>query len=266
MILYEFLVLSCSVLPAVCAIYLAKHFAEKKQIVTLLLTIYFAMFSATYIVYLLILADFLQIHPYVYIIFTALIDFAVVLLIGIVMLEIRELYLLPPFIATLAAIHYFILDLTRTDIYLGIQYLSYISTGQFIGQTWYVFLEKFDPSLLKTLPYFLSIESFIDPLNVIYPPTHIIVMGIYIMIISALTILLFYFIAWKNRSGRSLGFAVGLTILMLNMFYQRIPPEVQALTTIVGTIFFAPGIFGMLDKIIVKIEESTRATLRQSSS
>jgi hypothetical protein len=182
------------------------------------------------------------------------------------MMEIRELYLLPPYVATIATFHYFILDYTRSEVYLGIQYLSYVSTGQLIGQSWYVILGNLDPSLLRTLPYYLNIEPFIDPLNVIYPPTHIIVMGIYIMIISAPTILLFYYIAWKNRSGRSLGFALGLTILMVNMFYQRVSPEIQAVVTLVGTLIFALGIFGILDRLMPKIEESTKHTLKQSRS
>ncbi|MEM3594001.1 MAG: hypothetical protein QXS27_04680, partial [Candidatus Jordarchaeaceae archaeon] len=105
------------------------------------------------------------------------------------MMEIRELYLLPPYVATLAAIHYFILDYTRTEVYLGIQYLSLVTTGQLIGHSWFVILGNLDPSLLRTLPYFLNIEPFLDPLNVIYPPTPITVMGIYIMLISAPTIL-----------------------------------------------------------------------------
>jgi hypothetical protein len=260
------MVLLCSIPTAVCAAYLAKRFVESRQIVTLLIITYFAMFSATWIVYYLILVDLLQVHPYVYIVFTSLIDFSVVLLVGLVMMEIRELYLLPPYVATIATFHYFILDYTRSEVYLGIQYLSYVSTGQLIGQSWYVILGNLDPSLLRTLPYYLNIEPFIDPLNVIYPPTHIIVMGIYIMIISAPTILLFYYIAWKNRSGRSLGFALGLTILMVNMFYQRVSPEIQAVVTLVGTLIFALGIFGILDRLMPKIEESTKHTLKQSGS
>ncbi len=266
MALYEFLVLTCSIPPAVCAAYLTKRFFERKQIVTLIIITYFAMFSATWIGYFLILLDIFQIHPYVYIVFTSLIDFSVVLLVGLVMMEIRELYLLPPYVATLAAIHYFILDYTRTEAYLGTQYLSLVTTGQFIGQSWYVILGNLDPSLLRTLPYFLNIEPILDPLNVAYSPTHLIVMGIYIMLLSAPTILLFYYIAWKNRSGRSLGFALGLTILMANMFYQRVSPEIQAIVTLVGTIIFALGIFGVLDELIPKIEEIMKPTLKQSQS
>ena len=86
------------------------------------------------------------------------------------------------------------------------------------------------------------------------------------MLISAPTILLFYYIAWKNRSGRSLGFALGLTILMVNMFYQRVSPEIQAVVTLVGTIIFALGIFGMLDRLMPKIEESAKHILKQSGS
>ncbi len=266
MAFYESMVLLCSIPTAVCAAYLAKRFFERRQIVTLLIIVYFAMFSATWIGYFLILVDLFQVHPYVYIVFTSLIDFSVVLLVGLAMMEIRELYLLPPYVATIAAIHYSILDYTRTEAYLGIQYLSYITSGQLIGQSWYVISEKFDPSLLRNLPYFLNIEPFLDPLNVMYPPTPIIAMGIYIMLISAPTILLFYYIAWKNRSGRSLGFALGLTILMVNMFYQRVSPEIQAVVTLVGTIIFALGIFGMLDRLMPKIEESAKHILKQSGS
>jgi hypothetical protein len=235
-------------------VYLAKHFAERRQIVTLLLVIFFGMFSATYIVYYLILVDVFQLDITSYILFTSLLYFAVILLVGLVMLKLRELYLLPELIATIAVIHYYILDTANTLTANILQFLSLIFTGQFIGQVWFLIPDRtYDPSFLQNLPYFETIKPFLNPLSVIIPDVPIIAMGIYIMIISAPTVILFYYIAWKNRSGRSLGFALGLTLLELNMIYW-IPVETHATITITATIIFALGIFGIIDTIIKKAE------------
>nr|MDO8081390.1 hypothetical protein [Candidatus Freyarchaeota archaeon] len=243
-----------SVLPAVCMVYLAKHFAKRKQVVTLLLVIFFAMFAATYVVYYLILIDVLQINITTYVLFTALLYFAVILLVGLVMLKIRELYLLPELIATIAIIHYNVLDTANMLTGDSLQLLSYYFTGQFIGQSWFLIPDRtFNPGFLQNLPYFETIKPFLNPLSVIIPDVPIVAMGIYIMIISAPTIILFYYIAWKNRSGRSLGFALGLTLLEVNMAYW-IPVEIHAIITVIATIVFALGIFGIIDSVIKKEE------------
>ena len=251
---YSLLVLLSSVLPAVCMVQLGKLFAKRRQAVTLLLVIFFGMFSGIYIVYYLILIDVLQINITTYVLFTSLLYFAVILLVGLVMLKLKELYLLPVLIATIAIIHYNVLDTSNTLMGNTLQLLSYTFTGQVIGQLWYLIPDKtYDPSFLQNLPYFETIKPFLNPLSIIIPDVPTATMSIYIMLLSAPTIILFYYIAWKNRSGRSLGFALGLTLLEVNMMYW-IPVETHATITITATIVFTLGIFGIIDQIIKKKE------------
>ncbi|MEM3586734.1 MAG: hypothetical protein QXO71_05355 [Candidatus Jordarchaeaceae archaeon] len=257
---YSLLVLLSSVLPAACMLRLAKHFIERKQIVTLLLVIFFGMFSATYIVYYLILIDVFQLDVTSYLLFTSLIYFAVILLVGLVMLKLRELYLLPELIVTIAAIHYNILDSSNTSLANMLHFISYTLTGHLIGQEWFLIPSRtYDPSFLQNFPYFENIKPFLNPLSIIIPDIPILAMGIYITLLSAPTIILFYYIAWKNKSGRSLGFALGLTILEINMAYW-LPVETHALITITATAIFTLGIFGILNKIIEKIERQKIVT------
>jgi hypothetical protein len=237
-------------------VYLAKHFAERRQVVTLLLVIFFFMFTATYIVYYVILIGVLSINVSAYVLFTSLLYFAVISLVGLVMLKIRELYLLPELIATIAIIHYFILDSANTLEADIVQDLSYVSTGQFIGQIWYIIIDSFNPGFLKNLSYFQTIYPFLNPLGTIIPDVPVFAMGIYIIIISAPTIILFFYISWKNRSGRSLGFALGLTLLEVNLVYG-LDVVIKAAITIIATIIFALGVFGIIDRITKK-EESQK--------
>lgn len=250
--LYSLLVLSSSVLPAACMVYLAKHFAERKQTATLLLVIFFAIFAATYVVYYLILVNVLLIDHTTYVLFTALLYFAVILLVGLVMLKIRELYLLPELISAIAIINYNISDSANTLTSNLLQYFSYASTGQFIGQIWFLIPDAtYNPSFLQNLPYYGTILPLLNPLSVVIPDVPETTMGIYLIIISAPTIILFYYLAWKNRSGRSLGFALGLTLLEFNMAFW-IAVYIRAVITIIATVIFALGIFGIIDRIAKK--------------
>lgn len=258
--LYSLLVLLSSVLPAACMIRLAKHFAERKQVVTFLLVIFFGMFSATYIVYYLILIDVLQLDITSYILFTSLLNFAVILLVGLVMLKLRELYLLPVLIVTVAIVHYNILDTANTTLANMLHSLSYSLTGHLIGQEWFLIPSRtYDPSFLQNLPFFESIKPLLNPLSIVIPDIPIVVMSIYLMILTAPTVILFYYITWKNRSGRSLGFALGLTLLEINMTHW-LPIETHTPIILTATIVFALGIFGILDRIIKKRENQKIVT------
>jgi hypothetical protein len=100
--------LTISAISAVPAVYLANHYRKKKQKITLLLIAFFALSSLFYFGYYLDIITVMPIENVMVIPFFALTIFGILLLIAIVMLGIREIYLLPPFIVSIALIHIYI--------------------------------------------------------------------------------------------------------------------------------------------------------------
>jgi hypothetical protein len=244
---YELLFPIASALSLACVIYLARHYIRARKVVTLLLVVFFAMFSLTWIGYFLIATGVFQFDIVTYILYVSLVDFGVILLIGLVMIKLKELYLLPPSIILIAYFHEFALSTNRDQTIGIIQFLSYLNFRQLIGYPPYVILNSlFDFSFLE--PYNRIFDALFSPLSILIPRIDIMIVSIYLFVFSAPTIILFYYLAWKNRSGRSLGFALGLSVLNLNLIFG-IGEDVIALTTLVGTFFFALGILGIFDRI-----------------
>lgn len=246
---YDLLFLIAFALSLTCMIYLARHYVRKRNAVTLLLVVLFAMFSLTYIGYLLITTGISKFDVVTYLFYVSLVDFGVILLIGLVMIKLKELYLLPASIVLIAYFHESILSSNRDLLVRSVQFLSYFNYGQLIGDPWYVILSDQFPGLFP-IQYAEIFGMLFKPLfmSSSFTPTDINIIGIYFLMISAPTIILFYYLAWKNRSGRSLGFAIGLTVLNLNLVTGVIV-EIMTITSFVASIFFALGIFGVFDRI-----------------
>jgi hypothetical protein len=230
-------------------VYLARHYIRRRNVITLLLVVLFAMFSLTYIGYLLITTGIIKFDIVTYLLYVSLIDFGVILLIGLVMIKLKEFYLLPALIVLVAYFHESILSSNRDLLVRSIQFLSYFNYGHFIGDPWYMILSDQFPGLFS-IQYAELFDMLFKPLFMAssFTPTDIHIISIYFLIISAPTIILFYYLAWKNRSGRSLGFAVGLTVLNLNLI-TGVNVEVMTITSFAASIFFALGIFRVFDRI-----------------
>jgi hypothetical protein len=255
---YDLLFLIAFALSLTCMIYLARHYVRKRNAVTLLLVVLFAMFSLTYIGYLLITTRIIQFDVVTYLLYVSLVDFGVILLIGLEMIKLREAVLLPASIILIAYFHESILSANRDLLVRSIQFLSYFNYGQLIGNPWYMILSDQFPGLFP-IQYAEIFDTLFKPLFEAssFTPTDINIMGIYFLLISAPTIILFYYLAWKNRSGRSLGFAIGLTVLNLNLITGVIV-EVMTITSFVASIFFALGIFGVFDKVAKTKPQETK--------
>ena len=87
------------------------------------------------------------------------------------------------------------------------------------------------------------------------------VLAIYLAAIVFPTTILFYILAWKNRSGRSLGFSLGLTTNILVGFLtltSNAPREFADVLMLVSGLFFALGIFGVFDKLMKREQKKSR--------
>ncbi|MBS7250848.1 MAG: hypothetical protein KIH08_09730 [Candidatus Freyarchaeota archaeon] len=264
MSLYASLLLTISVISAVPAVYLANHYLKKKQKITLLLIAFFALSSLFYFGYYLDIITVVPIENVMVIPFFALTIFGILLLIAIVMLGIREIYLLPPFIVAVALIHIYVVDSARTMMIIILQYVSYVVTGNLVGEPWMIALKALSPvfvSLTNSDPYLGILSKILDPLSAIIPQVYIPVLAFYLSVISTPAIIVFLFLAWKNRSGRSLGFALGIIAVDISSLLGT-NQMTHAIIMVAATVLFALGIFGVLDKLIPKKEKSQETSAK----
>lgn len=262
--LYASLLLTISAISAVPAVYLANHYLKKRQKITLLLIAFFALSSLFYFGYYLDIITVMPIENVMVIPFFALTVFGILLLIAIVMLGIREIYLLPPFIVSVALIHIYVVDSARTTIIIVLRYVSYVVTGNLVGEPWMIALKALSPvfvSLTNSDPYLGMLSKILDPLTAIIPQAYLPILAFYMIAISTPAIIVFLFLAWKNRSGRSLGFALGIIAVDISSLLGT-NQMTHAIIMVAATVLFTLGIFGVLDKLIPKKEKNQETSAK----
>lgn len=255
-----FLLLIISAIYAVCVVYLANHYRKKRINITLLLIAFFAFGSIFYFGYYLALTGVLPISSNWDIIFAALTIFGILLLIALVMIGIKELYLLPLLIVSIGLIHIYLVDWARSMTVYLIRYVSYLVTGVFLDNPWLIVFKDVSPtlvSLITTDPFIGVLNSLLDPIPPLIPQAYLTVLPFYMLGLSIPAIILFSFLTWKNRSGRSLGFAIGVIVADINLLLSA-SGDISASVMIVAAVFFALGIFGVFDKLVLKKEKSTK--------
>ncbi|WXG39926.1 MAG: hypothetical protein WED07_03725 [Candidatus Freyarchaeum deiterrae] len=255
---------------AVCTAYLIRHYFENREKLTWLFIAYFAVISACFFVSSLIVMDVLNFSLGLAIGYTFLIGSAITATIGIVMLGAKQLYTLPLFVVIVAFFHSTLLESNYVQLINSIQTFSYLSTMQFIGSPLYIALQimfpNFAPLGQQLGTTLLNLQ--LNPLSVLIPNTASLIIVPYNSAIAIPTIILFYYLAWTNRSGKSLGFAFGLTTnLILGLMVSVLIIGVRSIDVMVlyliGAVFYASGIFGVFDRLMKKKETPTRnATVR----
>ncbi|MBS7251605.1 MAG: hypothetical protein KIH08_13605 [Candidatus Freyarchaeota archaeon] len=167
------------------------------------------------------------------------------LLIPIVLLKIREFYTFPPLVgAALVAINT-ISSFHRTTIVNLVNYIFYLSGYNL----WKPILEG-----INTL-YFRNnyIAAFANPVNsLLIPDTsyfYLIVSGI---LLALPALILFTIIAWRQKSGKALGFVLGLIIIFIGGALSGGHALVYIVFEVTGISILGAGITGLIDKYILK--------------
>jgi hypothetical protein len=231
-----------------------------REKLTLLFVALFAIIAIFTSVAFLIVTDVINYDVLPVLNYMFLVSAAIVAVIGLVMLEVKPLYILPIFVAALAFIHYSILNSNYAlSVYL-IQGLSYAYTGQPIGNPLFITLKTVFPNIAPVSQLTSIILNLLfNPLSIMLPNIATSIMDLYIAAITIPTTVLFYILAWKGRSGRSLGFSLGLTTYLIMGFLvdtELIGFRSLAMMVLVliGLAFFALGIMGPLDKLMKREE------------
>lgn len=215
--LYEPLIyLINSILLAACAVYLVRHYLEKRKILTWLFVLLFVWLASFFFVDFLVVTDVIQLDVIMLSLFAFLIATGIIATIGLVMLGFKSIYLLP----TLIVLIIFFYNQTSVSNYNylvnSIQLLSYLSTGNFLAEPWFIILKDVFPNFfVQRLLVTNLLNLLFDPIALIFPNSTVLILSIFEGALAVPTTILFYYLAWKNRSGRSLGFALGLTTYLI---------------------------------------------------
>ncbi|MHA1364307.1 MAG: hypothetical protein ACTSP1_17545 [Candidatus Freyarchaeota archaeon] len=246
----ELIRIAVIIISAACAVFLIRRYVENRQPLTLLLVSFFALIAVFFYFINIIYAGSLLVDPIMAELSFYAVSFGVVLLIVLAMLGWRELYFLPPLLTTIVIYQEYIFHLNRTYIINFFQFVSVISTGSPIGNPFFIVLKKLNPGLVlegSINPGLLNL--LFDPLSLAIPNVVIGIAILYLVVVGTVTIIFFSYLAWRNKSGRSLGFAIGLTIILVGGL--ALPTDVQYyFALLLGTLSFALGIFGALDRLI----------------
>nr|MDO8062615.1 hypothetical protein [Candidatus Freyrarchaeum guaymaensis] len=241
-----------------CTAKLAKRYMETREKLTLLFITYFAFMTIIPLVDFLILMDVITLNILYATAFLALIVVCFVAVIGIVLLGIKELYLLPLVLAVAGLFHYAIANINYT-ITLTITQIALYTAG--MGNPWYIAIKAAFPNLFTAGQTITGIMNrLFDPAREILGNSPLVTLAIYESVVEVPTAIVFYYLAWANKSGRSLGFALYLTtltiwgILVSTIVETRSPMSLAI--TLVSFIFLALGIFGVLDRLIKKEKEA----------
>ena len=247
----QFTLLAIAIIHIICAIYLFRRYLEKREKLTWLFITFFVVQPVFWLVNFSVAAGILNINISLSLEYTYLVGTTILAVIGLVLLGVKQLYALPPLVTILAYIQQTQVDATITQTTNLIQLTTLYFTGQFLGNPWFISLKALYPNLFITGQEISTLLNlFLDPLA---RPTTLI-LGLYLSLIIFPTTILFYLLAWKNRSGRSLGFAVGLTIFIIVGFLTAAVTSASRdfynVLTLIASLFFVLGIFGVFDKIM----------------
>lgn len=243
--------LTIAITHAICAVYLFSRYLQNRESLTLLFVSFFGVMPIFWVVNFLTAAGILEFNLTVTLEYTYLIGTTLLAIIGLVLLGIKYIYALPPLPVILAYIQQTQVDSRSSDMINLIRVIYLNLTGHFLGDPWFISLKIIYPNL------FLANQQITTILNYLYDPlapSQTMILGIWLSLIIFPTTILFYILAWKNRSGKSLGFALGLTTFILvglmTASLTSAPRDLYNVLTLVASAFFILGILGLLDKII----------------
>ncbi len=188
----------------------------------------------------------------------ALVTMGLVATIGVVLLGFKQVYLLPAIIVLVAPFQYVSGSATyRLTMFLVRTYM-YMSG---MGNPWFIALKATSELLSPNQQSAIVVNLLLDPAEILLTNMPLITLSMYESAIGIPTRILFYYLAWANKSGMSLGFALYLTTLIIwGFLVSSLIIESRSLVSLVITfisfIFLALGVFGFLDRTMPKKKHS----------
>lgn len=214
-----------------CAVQLFRRFMATRERITLLLATYFTFMMLMAATNILLVLDVVALDLLQTMAILALIAMGFVATIGVVLLGFKQLYLLPAIIVLVALLQYTLGSVTYSLTMILVRSYLYMAG---MGNPWFIALKTAFPNFLSpNQQVAMVINLLLDPAEILVLNTSLITLSMYDSAIGIPTMILFYYLAWSNRSGRSLGFALYLTTLIIwGFLVSALVIETRSLTSL----------------------------------
>nr|MDO8075555.1 hypothetical protein [Candidatus Freyarchaeota archaeon] len=228
--------------------YLVKVYWERKEKTTLVLLAFFLAYS-TERLYAGLGEPRIILTHWVVEIDLGMIIAATALMIPIAIMKIRELYLFPPLVGTALVAVNTVSSFYRTTIVNLVNCIFYLAGYNL----WNPLLDWVNFRYLRN--DYVAVIS--NPVNVLLIPDlsylYLIISG---LILSLPTLILFSVIAWRERSGKALGFVLGLIIILIGGALSGGHALIYIIFEVTGISIIGVGITGLIDKYVYKTTET----------
>ncbi|MFB0562149.1 MAG: hypothetical protein ACETWM_13180 [Candidatus Lokiarchaeia archaeon] len=243
-----FLVLRVVIIAVLVLIsaYLVNVYTKQREKATLALLAFFLVYLLER-VYAVLGEPYIIITSWVVEISIGMILSATALLIPIVMMRLRDFYIFPPLVGiALVAVN------AISSYYRDLIVYLFNSIFYLMGlDIWYPTLDLINSVYIQN-DY---IALLANPVNILFIPdlsyTYLLISGI---LLALPAFMLFAILAWREKSGKALGFLIGLIIIFAGAAYSAnqgyIPFE------LIGICIIGVGIFGLIDKYVYKKTET----------
>lgn len=254
--LYEPLIyLIGAVLLAACTVYLVRRYFEKREKLIWLFVLLFSWLTLVFTILSLATIDIISLDIVLFCLYTFLIVVGIAATIGLVMLGYKAFYSLPALIMLIVFILYLNSLSSYNNNIISLHVFWLTLTGNFLGNPWFITLKNLFPNIFgQRIQTTLLLNSIFDPISLLIPNYPLIVLSLCEIVIVLPTTILFYYLAWANRSGRSLGFALFNTSFIVCGLIAVGGIGVRSLPVLsvflLAGIFLALGIFGAFDKLM----------------
>ncbi len=234
--------------------YLVNVYSKQREVATLTLLAFFLAYLAER-VYAVLGEPHIIVTNWVVEISIGMVLSATALLIPIVMMRLRDFYIFPPLVGiALIAVN------AVTSYYRNLIVQLYNIIFYLMGfNIWYPALDLINRVYIQN-DY---IALFANPVDVLLIPdlsyTYLLISGI---LLALPAFILFAILAWREKSGKALGFFIGLIIIFAGATVSAnqgyIPFE------LIGICILAAGIFGLIDKYVYRKTE-TKTIIKKSA-
>ncbi len=174
---------------------------------------------------------------------------ATALLIPIAILKIRELYLFPPLVGIALVAVNTISSFYRDTIVNLVNFIFYLSGYDL----WRPLLDFMNLRYIRN-DY---IAAFVNPVSALIIPDlsyfYLLISGI---LLALPALILFSIIAWREKSGKALGFILGLVTIFIGGALSGGHALMYIAFEVTGISIIGVGIFGLIDKYVYKKTET----------
>jgi hypothetical protein len=234
-------------LVAAIIVYLGNVYVEKREKVTLVLLAFFLVYMLERI-YAFLGELNLIITSWVTEINIGMVLSVTALAIPIALMKLRELYVFPPVVGTALVAVNMVSSYSRDLIVYLFNIIFYLK-GYNI---WYPLIDVLNRAYLQN-SYFALFANPVDALLI--PDQSYIYLLMSGILLALPAFIMFSILVWREKSGKALGFLIGLIIISAGAAFSANQPYIPF--ELIGISIIALGIFGLIDKHLFKNVKGT---------